>query len=115
MTDVVVTVPQDFGLDKWIHEGDPAGAPDTGQEYFFRISSRPKVYPGDRVYIVYRGKLRGYAPLVRLHRDGNDIYLVRRGGAVACTTRFEVRGFQGFRYRWWQYAEEYAFPNWMTP
>src|ERR1700687_1060120 len=31
MSDVVVTVPLSFGLDRWIDEGDAAGEPWTGQ------------------------------------------------------------------------------------
>lgn len=125
MSDVVVTVPKDFhyegktGLKAWIAEGDA-----------------PNIAQGERVYIVHNGKLRGYAPLYLLHvyEDENDVAgelgdldrcpprrkvpgcaLVRKGGAVAVTIDQHIRGFRGFRYRWWKRQDEVPFPNWQTP
>lgn len=116
--DVVVTVPKRFGLKNWIAEGDPAGSAWSGEEWDFYLGSiKPKIEPGDRVYVVYNGKLRGYAPLVRLYwhqrrypRAGYS--LVRHGGAVAVTIPQTIKGFRGFRYRWWNYDDELPFPNW---
>jgi hypothetical protein len=34
------------------------------------------------------------------------IAFVREGGAVACTIDAPITGFRGWRYRWWEYAEE---------
>jgi len=114
--DVVVTVPQSFGLDTWIAEGDPAGAPWSGTEWDFYLGGwPPTMRPGDRVYVVYKGKLRGYAPLVRVTRSGFGYSLVRHGGAVAVTIPEYIRGFRGFRYRWWDTAIEQPFPDWMLP
>ena len=116
MTDVVVTVPKSFGLDRWIAEGDAAGSPETGEEWaFFLGCGAPRIAPGERVYIVYNGKLRGYAPLVRVARTGNGCALVRRGGAVAVTIDRPIPGFRGFRYRDWGYTEERPFQGWETP
>ena len=113
--DVVVTVPQSFGLDTWIAEGDPAGAPWSGTEWDFYLGGwPPTMRPGDRVYVVYKGKLRGYAPLVRVTSQGYCRYsLVRHGGAVAVTIPEYIRGFPGFRYRFWDRADEVPFPSWM--
>lgn len=120
--DVVVTVPRSFGIDRWIAEGDPAGRPWSGTEWDFYLSNRrPKIEPGERVYVVYNGALRGYAPLVRVEDLGNgyDGYhrysLVRHNDAVTVTVPFMIRGFQGFRYRWWERELEVPFPDWMTP
>jgi hypothetical protein len=118
--DVVVTVPQWFGLDAWIAEGDPPGAPWSGTEWDFYVSAgRPNMRPGDRVYVVYGGKLRGYAPLVRIAPPPsvgpNRCSLVRHGGAVAVTIPEYIRGFRGFRYRWWDREIERPFPDWRTP
>lgn len=120
--DVVVTVPKTFeycgrtGLDGWIAEGDPAGEPWSGQEWGFYIGgARPKIEPGERVYVVYNGKLRGYAPLVRLEWDGRSGLLIRGGGAQAVTIDERIRGFRGWRYRWWDREIERPFPDWQIP
>lgn len=111
--DVVVTLPKRFGLRTWINEGDAAGERWSGTLWAFSVpGGRPKIRPGERVYIVYNGRVRGYAPLVRLDwgKHGGD--LVRGGGAVAVTVPFEVRGFRGWRYRWWPLEREHGFPRW---
>lgn len=117
MSDVVVTVPKWFGLNTWIDEGDPAGESWSGQEWHFYLGGAvPRMQPGDRVYVVYNGKLRGYAPLVRIEPNGrNRFALVRHGGAVAVTVDEYIRGFQGFRYRWWERDIERPFPEWRIP
>lgn len=124
MPDVVVTVPADFehpcspgrrGYAAWIAEGDAPGEPWSGRLWAFPVGrSRPRVEPGDRVYVVCGGRLRGWAPLVRLERGphprtGRVGYsLVRGGGAVAATLPGRVAGFRGWRYRWWDRSEEVA-------
>ena len=121
--DVVVTVPMRFtffeapgekGLAAWIAEGDAAGDEWSGCEYAFTLSRHnlPNIEPGERVYIVCENKLRGYAPLVALERDEEECRLIRAGGAVAVTIPQPIRGFQGCRYRWWQYEDEIPFPDW---
>lgn len=113
MPDVVVTVPKSFGLTTWIEEGDPAGAPWSGEEWHFYLGGPvPKMERGDRVYVVYDGKLRGYAPLVRIERTLRGFALVRHGGAVAVTIDEGIKGFRGWRYVWWNRAEEVPFPDW---
>lgn len=112
--DVVVTVPKSFGLQTWISEGDIAGEEWSGREWHFYLGGNPpKMQRGDRVYVVYNGKLRGYAPLVRIERTGHRRYaLVRHGGAVAASIPESIRGFRGFRYRWWNRDDEQPFPEW---
>lgn len=121
MADVVVTVPKDF-WPEWIAEGDAAGDPPTGEAWDFGLGGRPpQIGPGERVYIVCRGRLRGYAPLVELRVFTSEIgprarthgfSLIRRGDAVAVTIADTIPGFRGFRYRWWDRAQEVPFPNW---
>lgn len=113
------------------YNGAAAGAPAPLQpaewgcymEYGFNLATRhrPKISPGERVYIVAHGLLRGYAPLHKIEsapvrfggrRDG--FALVRRGGAVAVTIDQEIRGFQGWRYRWWEREFERPFPGYRT-
>lgn len=136
--DVVVTVPKEL-WSEWLCEGDLAADNACREpvewegefEYGFNIGKRrPDIVPGDRVYVVAHGHLRGYAPLVevepystRFGGDGRGYALVRRGGAVACTLPGPagtshpaglaiVKGFRGFRYRWWRYEDEIPFPAW---
>lgn len=122
MSDIVVTVPKNFeyaglrGIAAWAKEGDPAGVEWSGEEWHFYLGGpRPHIKPGERVYIVHNGKLRGYAPLVRVETYGNSFALVRHGGAVAVTVDEAIIGFRGFRYRWWEYEDERPFPDWQTP
>ena len=124
MSDVVVTIPRSFGLLDWIDEGDVAGEPWSGEEWdFYLAGMRPAINPGERVYVVYNGALRGYAPLIRLEtksyfvrRRGPAAFsLVRGGGAVAVTIPEFIRGFRGWRYRWWDRCIEVSFPDWQNP
>jgi len=114
--DVVVTVPMKV-WDEWIREGDLPGQEWTGQEYGFSIAGNPDIKPGERVYIVAHGRLRGYSPLIRRgllsrSRTFPRTILVRGGGAVASTIDEKIPGFRGYRYRWWEYEVERPFPNW---
>lgn len=112
MSDVVVTVPKDLWI-RWIDEGDAVGEPYTGEEWgFFLAGGLPDIIPGERVYVVAHGRLRGYAPLTRLSRDPPA--LCRRGGAVSLTIPEAIQGFRGWRYRWWECDAEQPFPSWRT-
>lgn len=122
--DVVVTVPCTFefagkrGLAAWIAEGDAAGDPESGCLWEFRLgmyAGTPDIQPGERVYIVCEGRVRGYSPLVELRQAYGRAYLIRRGGAVAVTIPERVKGFRGWRYRWWELEDEIPFPDWRTP
>jgi len=85
----------------------------SGQEWHFDMGGAvPDIKPGERVYIVCDGKLRGYAPLVRIERYHNGYALVRHGGAVAVTIGRPITGFRGFRYVDWERGEEKPFPDW---
>lgn len=111
MADCVVTVPKRL-WDEWIAEGDLPGEDDGGEYVFWIGGPLPTIAPGERVYIVAHGKLRGYAPLTRAVPGYG---LVRGGGAVACTIDEPIRGFQGWRYRHWNREDEKPFPDWRTP
>lgn len=131
MSDCVVTVPLNFthpcapglkGLDAWIAEGDAAGEPETGQEWWFTTYGPIPVFvPGDRLYVVCENRLRGYAPLTgvmydesRVRHGQAPIAFIRRGGAVAVTIPERITGFRGYRTRWWDRADEVPFPDWRT-
>lgn len=116
MSDVVVTVPKGLWA-AWLAEGDLAGGPWQGYESHFWFGGHiPSIFPGERVYIVAHNRLRGFAPLirreVRCELRPNTSCLVRRGDAVAVTIAKPIRGFQGWRYRWWQLEDEMPFQNW---
>ncbi|MEO8082544.1 MAG: hypothetical protein ABI780_01845 [Ardenticatenales bacterium] len=112
--DVVVTVPKGVWLE-WLAEGDLSGDPSTGQSYVFSTIGRPESSRGDRCYVVAHGRLRGFAPLIDVCRfDDGVVGLVRAGGAVAVTIPEPIIGFRGWRYRWWDRADEVPFPDWMT-
>lgn len=118
MADVVVTVPKGLWAE-WIDEGALPGE-DANYEYHFWLGGAlPDMAEGERVYIVAHGKLRGFAPLVRLERHcvirPAVGCLMREGGAEAVTIAEPIRGFQGFRYRWWDRADESPFPDWSKP
>lgn len=114
MADLVVTCPKDFFVE-WIAEGDAAGEPNTGEEWgWFMGGTKPDVAPGDRLYVVAWGQLRGYAPVTRLERVGEQWVICRRGDAVAVTIPMPIKGFQGWRRRFWDRELERPFPNWKT-
>ena len=126
--DVVVTCPKSR-WEEWLTEGGLPGDPNIyGSVYhWFGSGPLPRITIGERVYIMAHRYLRGYAPLVRIERiehyrqhppswwwPGAQWALVRRGGAVACTVAEPIRGFQGYRYRWWDRDTEKDFPDWQS-
>ena len=78
------------------------------------LRDMPSILFGDRVYVVCEDRLRGYALLVQMAREGRCIHLVRGGGAVAVTIPERITGFRGWRYRWWELTSEIPFPDWRT-
>lgn len=128
--DVVVTVPKRLWRD-WLTEGDLADADAARvpaawaghRVYGFTMGGgcvRPAIVPGDRVYVVAHGWLRGWAPFVGFDdgerfggRPGSWAF-VRHGDAVACTINEPIRGFQGWRKRWWDRDVEVPFAKWRT-
>lgn len=115
VSDLVGTCPKDFWLE-WVAEGDPAGTEWSGEEWgwYTGHSLIRLIMPGDRFYVVAHGRLRGYAPVTRVHLSSHGGCICRRGGAVAVTIDEPVPGFRGLRKRWWRREVEYPFPNWMT-
>ena len=124
MADICVTVPKKL-WDHWIAEGDAVGDPPTGEEWgFYAFGKKPDINPGERVYVVAHGKLRGYAPLTRLDWhpfNGSQspnalgrVVFCRKGGAVAVTIKAPIRGFRGWMYRHWDRSLEIPFPTWKT-
>lgn len=117
MADVVVTVPKGMWED-WIAEGDLPGEEAQYQSHFW-VATLPRITFGERVYVVAHGKLRGFAPLTGVERvcglAPSRSCLLRRGNAEAVTIDEPIRGFQGWRYRWWEREDERPFPDWLRP
>jgi hypothetical protein len=113
MTDLVVTVPRKLWTG-WLAEGDLAGQKASSQEWAFYVSSRPPILPGERLYIVAWDRVRGFAPVTRVAHTLRGYAICRRGGAQAVTIEQHMRGFRGFRARWWPRDTERPFPDWMT-
>lgn len=118
MSDVVVTVPKGQWAD-WIAEGELPGDPPSDVASHFWVSSIPTMTEyGARVYVVAHGRLRGYAPLMAIEHPcvlrPDRACLLRLGGAVAVTIPEPIKGFQGWRYRWWDRSDEVPFPEWRT-
>lgn len=113
MSDLVVTVPKDFWQD-WLAEGDLAGQQETGEEWGFFVGNKPPIEPGERLYIVAHGRLRGYAPVTRVAQARRGWAIGREGQAVAVTIPERIPGFRGFRKRWWCREDERPFADWMT-
>lgn len=112
MSDVVVTVPKKL-WSEWIAEGDLPDDEPSGTTYGFWLwGFPPAIDPGERVYVVAHGKLRGYSELVDILPQGGKFALIREGGAVACTISEPIQGFRGWKYRWWERADEVPFPDW---
>jgi hypothetical protein len=117
MSDLVGTCPKGF-WEEWIAEGDAVGEPETGEDWhwYTRDPTALSAKPGDRFYIVAHGKLRGWAPVVRVDvQPGGGWGIVRRGGAVACTVPFAIPGFRGLRRPWWKREQETPFAEWKRP
>ncbi len=115
--DVVVTVPKRL-WESWKSEGDLPGQEAEYESHFWVNAMTSLCKPGDRVYVVAHGRLRGYAPLVRSERscqlNPSRSCLVREGGAAAVTIDEPIRGFQGIRSRWWNRDDERPYPDWQT-
>jgi len=124
VSDLVGTCPKDFWED-WIREGGLPGelelpSPDTFWSWYTNHSLAKTAWPGDRFYVVAHGRLRGYAPVVRVECPPSDnqsvrYAIVRELGAVACTLPVPVPGFRGLKVRWWRREDEIDFPEWRTP
>jgi hypothetical protein len=113
VADIVVTVPKGLWLD-WIYEGDAVGQPPSGEEWgFFLGGPRPHIEPGEYVYVVAHGRLRGYSPLTRVMPTDRGFALCRKAEAQAVTIDEKIPGFRGWRARWWDRSLEQPFPEWM--
>ena len=103
---------------KWLAYG--GFTPESGKAYvwYTRSSLVTQMSPGDRFYVVAFGRLRGYAPVVKvLTLNGGwfgVMWMRNPGNAVACTIDRSCIGFQGLARRWWPREDEKPFPEWRS-
>jgi hypothetical protein len=74
----------------------------------------PPVAPGERLYLVAHGRVRGYVPVSGVARTGRGWTIQRGGPAVAVTIPEAVADFRGWRAAWWAVSDEVPFPDWRT-
>lgn len=117
--DIVVTVPKQLWL-MWINEGNLPGQPWNGLLNHFMIPQGRlplNLHSGDRLYIVAYGKLRGFSPIVDWEQQCTlnpfRSCLIRKNDAKAVTIPENIKGFQGWRYRFWNREDEIEFKDWM--
>lgn len=106
---IVITWPRSRTLDDYLTE--LRGAVLRGEVINFRVPSKPKVYPGDRCYIVHDGAVRGWNEVIEV-RERDEVRNVKTGGTwphgiyIVRDPRWlwlpepfpPMRGFQGWRY-----------------
>lgn len=103
---IIVTLPSTIEWDDYKEELDAVA--DGKGVLNFKVPMLPtKCSPGDRCYILWRGKIRGWMPVVGF-RDGEftcDVTGIRwKGKFIQRSGKFqeidgpEMEGFRGFRY-----------------
>lgn len=105
-TDWVVTVPKDFPQATWDIEIAQVNAGTHDKN--FKVGPHSKVKPGDRVFITYQGKVRGWFPVKGIRHQfafqcdasGDDFApgtYAQLGGPYTEIDGPEMKGFQGIR------------------
>lgn len=129
MSDIVVTVAKTFtlpsapglkGLAAWI-KGVLSTVEPLSFDYFCEHTigcARPQIAAAERVYILCEGRIRGFCPLIGIrevpHAGKNTFRLLLGAGGEAVTVPWDVNGFGGWCYRWWDRSDELPFPDWRT-
>lgn len=117
MTDLVVTIPRQR-WPQWLAEGDCAGDDRQSKwEWGFALGRggvQPPIEPGERLYILAHGHIRGYAHVTRVAFVKGAWAIYRRQDSHAVTIAGTLSGFPGWRRRWWERKDEIAFPDWKT-
>jgi hypothetical protein len=113
--DLVACLPVALFHDWWDEGGVPEWPEDL--EYHWEVGRRPPttIETGrSRLYIVCGGLLRGFAPIRRVEQVAERRWSLVRDGlsAEATTIPAPIPGFRGWRYRWWDRADEREFSDW---
>lgn len=134
LMDILINIPPHRWAD-WLAEGDLAGAVWSGREHMLEILMQPTIEPGERVYIMQGGIVRGWAPLLRMERTYSMgrwmTQIIRGGGAQAVTAMClwpdlclcpilwrgphpKILTVRVMAYRSWDRIDEWRFPDWQT-
>lgn len=122
--DIIVTTPKSEMANSAREAADCLAA--GGGEYFRRFgmnATDPNCFPGNRVYYVEDGYVRGFAVvdrirnysiLVRCATTGRDwpagFYVIMRADSWHWIAPIPMRGFQGFRYaRGWRNGDDHQY------
>lgn len=105
--DWVVTIPQKV---EWeVYRQEIAAVADFQAEMMYRVPFKPKALPGDRCYVVWRGKVRGWMSVVNVlsKPDGFKCsttgmgwppgHYICRSGPFHEVDGPAMKGFQGIR------------------
>ncbi len=80
-----------------------------------RGGPRPAIGPGDRVYLVAWGRVRGYVRMAKLSNT-LDGWVLGCSSAVVPTTipAVGIATFRGAKAPWWKRPDEQPFPGWAS-
>lgn len=106
--DIVVTIPKS----EYANDDLETSVYEQGDyEQFWQLRNRPKqLNIGDRVYFVKNGQLESSMRVTRIEKDAAATCDVTNRTWRGCLVYMDdlqiengmkVKGFQGFRYRWW--------------
>ena len=106
--DIVVTIPKS----EYENDNKEATVYEQGRyEQFWQLSRQPKkLNIGDRVYFVKNGFIESSMKVIRIETKATATREVTNRAWNGCLIFMDdlrqeqlerVRGFQGFRYRWW--------------
>lgn len=105
---IVITLPQHYDFGRYLAEQAEAAA--VGLVSNYRVSTAPRVQPGEWCYLVWRGMVRGRQRIDRVEHKPHGftcettgkfwppgIYIQRSGMFYDIEPR-PMKGFQGWRY-----------------
>lgn len=105
MADIVVTLPASVAWEDYSRELNAVS--DWSQVMRFKVPTLPKVVPGDRCYLVWRGSVRGWMAVVGVCEEAFKFSttgrmwtgkFVERSGPFHLSAGPSMKGFQGYRY-----------------
>jgi hypothetical protein len=99
MTDIVVTLPRQYGLD---HLHDKNQACFEGLTTWWDFARLPKKLEStDKVFVVFDGEVLQYFTILEINKEEKKVYFEE----VREIKPIQMKGFQGFRYRKFEYEE----------
>lgn len=103
--DIIITIPKKIA---WTdYEKEMLAVKDGSQVMNFKVSSFPKIKPGNRCYVVHDGEIKGWMKIVGTSEEEFECTttgkkwsgkFIQRSGPFHYINPIEMKGFQGFRY-----------------